>query len=222
MREKENGAGFIIALLLIIIMFLIGYIAYNKGLEKSSTKKDLETTNTTETVTTKEIDLINKTYLYEDICKEDDCNINITSFELENGKVEIDLKTIKENEKHIINLSGELNKNIELNKFKYLKIINSEFFIIKSSSDKTEEDKLLLFDNHFIKLDEIIINNLKEEAYNDLSLIIYTYETDCETNLENYFSKDNIIISKSGFEIINSTKGPLKEDGLLCNKPTTN
>lgn len=223
-REKGNEYGVLIALLLIIIMVLIGYIAYNKGLDKNKGKEKLTTTTTT--MVTTEKPKINEEYLYEEICKQEEiCNKKIAAINLEGKEINLNIQTNNTDNKisQAINISGDLDKVISLVKFKKLKIIDSSFITIKSTSQSNEEEDILsLYDSNFNKLDEITINNLKDESYESLNLIYYTYDKDCQTNQDNYFGKESVLISDVGFEVINSSKGPLKTSGFLCKKVTEN
>ena len=216
-REKESGYGLVIAILLIIIMVLISYIAYNKGLDKNK-KKDLITTKVETTTTNLKTNPISREYTYNNIC--DDvlpCSKEITTID------DLIIRLESNENKHKIILTGLIEKNIELEQFISLRIIDNKFFIIKSlEKDKKESHILTLYDDKFNKLDLLDMNIYKPESYDNLNLIYYTYNIECPDNQDEYFIKETAIISENGFEIISSNKGPIKTDGIICKKITTN
>ncbi|MDD4705867.1 MAG: hypothetical protein PHS24_01460 [Bacilli bacterium] len=216
-REKESGYGLVIAILLIIIMVLISYIAYNKGLDKNK-KKDLITTKVETTTTNLKTTPISREYTYNNIC--DDvlpCSKEITTID------DLIIRLESNENKHKIILTGLIEKNIELEQFISLRIIDNKFFIIKSlEKDKKESHILTLYDDKFNKLDLLDMNIYKPESYDNLNLIYYTYNIECPDNQDEYFIKETAIISENGFEITSSNKGPIKTDGIICKKITTN
>lgn len=211
-RERQNNYGLLVAVLLIIIMVLISYIAYSKGLEKN---RDKTTTTTTTTKLIKK--KINKLYTYQDICKEEkECNKDIANID---GLI-IKLESIKEDNiiSHNLVFSGKIEKTISLKNFISIETINDEFFIIEDNLEtKNENNNLTLYDKNLLKLDKIVINNLLDRISDGLEITYFTYDDSCteEENNENY-TKNISLISSEGFNIISSTKGPLKEEGFTC------
>lgn len=215
-REKQNGYGLIIALLLIIIMILVSYIAYNKGLDKKDNNK--ETTTTVKTTTTAEVKMENKEYTYQSICDEQvKCNEEI--FETSDLKIKIESDEVK----HKVITSGLIEKTIELEKFISLRVLDNKFYIIKSSEKENKENYILtLYDEKLNKLDKLNINIFKKESFDNLNLTYFTYDIKCPDNQDDYFIKETAIISDNGFVITSSNKGPLKTEGIVCKKITTN
>ena len=215
-REKENGYGLVIAVLLIIIMVLISYIAYNKGLDKNK-KKDIITTKIETTTTILETTPISREYTYNNICNDVlPCSKEITTVD------DLIIKLESNENKHKLIITGPMEKAIELEQFISLRIIGNKFFIIKSfEKDKKENHILTLYDENFNKLDLLNINIYKTESYNNLNLTYFTYNIECPDNQDEYFIKKTAIISENGFKITSSNKGHLKTDGIICKKITT-
>ncbi|MDD2409798.1 MAG: hypothetical protein PHD03_03665 [Bacilli bacterium] len=216
-REKENGYGLVMAVLVIIIIVLISYIAYNKGLDKNK-KEDIITTKVETTTTILETTPISREYTYNNICNDVlPCSKEITKVD------DLIIKLESNENKHKLVITGSIKKTIELDQFISLRIINNKFFIVKSfEKDKKENHILTLYDDKFNKLDFLNINIYKTESYDNLNLTYYTYNIECPDNQDEYFIKETAIISENGFEISSSNKGPLKTDGIVCKKITTN
>ncbi|NLL02104.1 MAG: hypothetical protein GX265_03695, partial [Mollicutes bacterium] len=143
-RERASNYGLLVAVLLIIIMVLISYIAYDKGLEKNEEKDSSSTT----IVTTTEIkeEKINKSFVFKDLCSEErKCNKRL----LETNNLTIKLESIEENGSVMYNLifTGEIDKTISLNNFISLDIINSAFYLIEESTNQEEINKITLYNN---------------------------------------------------------------------------
>lgn len=217
-REKENGYGFIIALLLIIIIILISYIAYNKGLERNKSKEITTTTTQVDlTTTTKEL-LISREYTYDNICEKTlPCLKEITTIDKATIKLEND------NNKQQIIITGAISKNIELEKFISLRIVDNKYYIIKSSEKENKENYILtLYDNKFNQLDLLNVNIYRDVTYENLDLTYYTYDIKCPDTQGEYYMKETASINDNGFKITSSDQGPLKTDGTVCKKITTN
>ncbi len=211
-RERQNNYGVLVALLLIIIMVLISYIAYSKGLEKNNINNE-STTTTTEKIKDNKI---NKLYSYEELCgSETDCNKEIVEFD----NLKIDLKTIKEDDilTHNLVFSGKVDKIINLKRFINIQVLDSQFLIIEEQiSSDSEDNSLLLYDINLTKLDTLVINNLLDKSFNGLEMIYYTYDQTCKEKDNKYYLKNSTLIGSNGFNLINSIKGPLKEKGFIC------
>ena len=215
--QKPNSYGLLSCLLLIIVMILIAYIAYDKGLEKS---KEVKTT-TTITTTTKEVikEEVKDYFTYEEVCLKEDCNTEITTTKINDAEIKISLEstTINEEFTHKIIISGNTEKTISLNKFISLKAVDNKYFIIKHLSEGSiEEGYLTLYDLKFNKLDELKINLLNKEEYKNLEVTYYTFPEECLDTTENYYTKVRSVITEEGFLIINTTKDKLKEEGFTC------
>ena len=211
-RERKSNYGLLVAVLLIIIMVLISYIAYDKGLEKN---QEYPTSSTTETTTKISEEKITKSFTFKDLCQEEKkCNKSI----LETKDLKIKLESIEENGSIMHNLifSGQVNKTISLNNFVSLDIINSEFYLIEESTIKEEINKVTLYDNKLINLDIIEINNLLDKSIKDMELTYYTYDQTCKNENKKYFIKNIVNLTEDGFYIIDSIKGPLKDNGFTC------
>ena len=207
-RERQNSYGLLVTVLLIIIMVLISYIAYGKGLEK----KDKTTTTTTKALKEK----INKLYTLKELCNEEKkCNKDI----IELNELKIKLASVEEENiiTHNLIFSGKIDKTISLNRFISLQILDSSFFIIEETSAiESEINTLTLYDENLTKLDKLEINNLLDKSTDNLELIYYTYDETCQSEDNKYFIKNTTLITDNGFSLITSTKGPLKEKGFVC------
>lgn len=212
-RERASNYGLLVAVLLIIIMVLISYIAYDKGLEKNEEKDSSSTT----IVTTTEIkeEKINKSFVFKDLCSEErKCNKRL----LETNNLTIKLESIEENGSVMYNLifTGEIDKTISLNNFISLDIINSAFYLIEESTNQEEINKITLYNNKLIKIDNIEINNLLDKSLKDIELTYYTYDKTCENENKKYFIENVVMITEEGFNIISHSQGPLKDKGFAC------
>lgn len=213
-REKDNSLGLIIALLLIIIIILISYIAYNKGLNKKINNKETTTT----VITTTKAEKINKEYTYQNVCNNQaKCNEEITLTE------DLKIKIESDELKHKIIITGIIEKTIELENFISLRVLDNKFYIIKSSEKENKENYILtLYDINFDILDKLNINIYKKESIDNLNLTYFTYDINCPDTQDDYFIKETALISDNGFIISSSNKGPLKTEGIVCKKTTTN
>ncbi|MDD4187198.1 MAG: hypothetical protein PHX04_00255 [Bacilli bacterium] len=212
-RERQNNYGLLVAILLIIIMVLISYIAYSKGLEKSDNKSSTTTTITT----TKEVEVkkINKLIMFNDICDKDDCNTVV--FEDDDINIKLESNTQDDLITHNLVFTGKVDKTINLKKFVSLRIINSKFLLIEDILNiETEINTLSLYDNNLNKLDKTKFNNTLEYSLNDLEITYFTYDDTCKTEDSKYYLKNSVLISDDGFNIVNTSKGPLKEKGFVC------
>lgn len=210
-RERQNSYGLLVAVLLIVIMVLISYIAYSKGLEKSKEK------NSTKTTTTKIAEQkINKLYNYDEVCDEEkECNKELFNTQ----DLKIKLESVKEDNIIIHNLifSGKTDKTINLKKFVSLQIIDSTFYLVEETLNKeTEANTLTLYDKDLNKLDKIEINNLIKKSTNGLEITFYTFDESCEEEDNKNFIKNIALISPEGFNLVGTSKGPLKEEGFTC------
>lgn len=208
-RERQNSYGLLVAILLIIIMVLISYIAYSKGLEKT---KEKNTTTTTKVSDQK----INKQYTYDEICnQETECNKEIADL----NNLKIKLESVKEDNLIIHNLifSGKIDKTISLKRFVSLQIIESSFYLIEETlNEETENNTLTLYNEVLSKLDKIELNNLIDKSTDGLEITYYTYDESCEEENNKYFIKNRALITSDGFNLTGSSQGPLKEDGFVC------
>ncbi|MDD2208002.1 MAG: hypothetical protein PHG03_00785 [Bacilli bacterium] len=209
-RERQNNYGLLVAILLIIVMVLISYIAYSKGLEKSKT-------DSSPTTTTKEVEAkkINKLIKFSDICDKDECNENV--FDYGDINIKLESKTQDDLITHNLVFTGKVDKIINLKRFVSLRIIDSEFLLIEETLNiETEINTLLLYDNELNKLDKSEFNNSLEYSLNGLEITYFTYDDTCKTEDSKYYLKNSILISDKGFNLLGTSKGPLKEKGFVC------
>lgn len=209
-RERQNNYGLLVAILLIIVMVLISYIAYSKGLEKSKT-------DSSPTTTTKEVEAkkINKLIKFSDICDKDECNENV--FDYGDINIKLESKTQDDLITHNLVFTGKVDKIINLKRFVSLRIIDSEFLLIEETLNiETEINTLSLYNNELNKLDKSEFNNTLEYSLNGLEITYFTHDDTCKTEDSKYYLKNNILISDEGFNLVGTSKGPLKEKGLIC------
>lgn len=210
-RERQNNYGLLVAILLIIVMVLISYIAYSKGLEKSKTESSPTTTTTKEVEAKK----INKLIKFSDICDKNECNENV--FEYDDINIKIESNTQDDLITHNLVFTGKVDKIINLKKFVSLRIIDSMFLLIEETLNiETEINTLSLYDNEFNKLDKNEFNNTLEYSLNGLEITYFTYDDTCKTEDSKYYLKNSILISDEGFNLVSTNKGPLKEKGFVC------
>ena len=112
--------------------------------------------------------------------------------------------------------TGEIDKTISLNNFISLDIINSAFYLIEESTNQEEINKITLYNNKLIKIDNIEINNLLDKSLKDIELTYYTYDKTCENENKKYFIENVVMITEEGFNIISHSQGPLKDKGFAC------
>lgn len=197
-RDRQNNYSLLVAVLLIIIMVLISYIAYNFGLNKNheESKEDIPVI--------KEEFKINKLFSKKDMC-DDTCDMDIININ--------DLKiSIKDND---LIFSGSKDKTINLKSFNSLNIIDSYFLVIQDDLEN-ELSNIYLYNIDLDKIDSLEINNTLDPSFNALEMIYYTYDDTCINENKMNYIKNNTLISSKGFNKTTASIGPLKEKGFLC------